>query len=58
MATTGKATVATGADVGEALRRRNFASAQPAPQPIVQVEDKKKTQKKVKRTPRLLHTVN
>lgn len=47
MATTSKAAVASGADVGEALRRRNVAATQPAAQQVVQVEDKKKLQKKV-----------
>jgi dolichyl-phosphate-mannose-protein mannosyltransferase len=56
MATTGNAAVASGAEYGDALRRRNVAAAQPASQPIVQVEDKKKLQKKVRVITRLLHT--
>ena len=48
MATTDKAAVATGAEVGDSLRRRNVAASQPAPQHIVQVDDKKKLQKKVR----------
>lgn len=51
MATTSNAAVATGAEHGESLRRRNVATPQAAPQQIVQVEDKKKLQKKVRITP-------
>ncbi len=56
MATPGDAAVATGAEYGDPLRRRNVAAAQyTPPQQFVQVEDKKKLQKKVRVTTGLLH---
>jgi hypothetical protein len=49
MAATDKAAVATGADAGDALRRRNLALTQPTSAQIVQQEeDNKKIQKKVR----------
>ncbi|MDA4133633.1 MAG: hypothetical protein OK454_11010 [Thaumarchaeota archaeon] len=48
MAATDKAAVASGADVGDAARRRNVpAAGQPAPAGQVEVDDKKKAAKKV-----------
>jgi hypothetical protein len=49
MSTNDKAAVASGADVGDALRKRNVPGAQPVPAQVqVQPEDKKKTLKKVR----------
>lgn len=59
MAATDKAAVATGADAGDGLRRRNLALTQPTSAQIVQQEeDNKKTQKKVRMTDTTILTLS
>jgi dolichyl-phosphate-mannose-protein mannosyltransferase len=43
-----KAAVASGADLGDGLRKRPVAASQPAPALVVQPEDNKKALKKVR----------